>query len=145
MFRFLLAYLYFLWGNTQRHFGNRFGTHSSYEAAARNLNRAYELDKSMREARMNRAVLLWRELNREQEAISELDSMLVEDPAFAPALLNRGLAYQQQGAYSTALEDLRAYLQLPPDDIEYSRHAQRMISLLEQTSDADPTPPSEPN
>lgn len=141
MVRSLLAHFIYLWGNTLRHIGIRFHHDASYRAAVRNLQKAYQLDSGLREARLNRAVLLWREMGESNQAIRELDVLLQQDPGDAPALFNRALAYQQVGRYRDSLDDILAYLSLPPGDLAYLQYARRLASELRAliaTPDQDP-------
>ncbi len=130
MIRYLWAYLVYMWGSTRRHIGIRHANKQEYEAAARIYARAYALDPRLRQARLERATLLWRELDRCAEAIAEFDAMLAEDPANGQARFNRALANQQSGRYQAALNDIETYLQLPEKDDAYWDTAMRMQVLL---------------
>ena len=113
MLRFLYAYLLYTWGGLHRLFGNQNRLRHEHERAVHYFNRALTIDPSFRRVRLERAVLLYRELGATAEALADFDALLAEDPAYADALLNRGLAYQQNGRYAAALQDLEAYLALP--------------------------------
>jgi regulator of sirC expression with transglutaminase-like and TPR domain len=90
----------------------------------------------MHEARLARAVILWRELDRLEDALRDLDALLEEDATYATALLNRALIYQQTGKYGQALSDLQQYLALPADG-EYRDLAERLEPLLRELAQAD--------
>lgn len=130
MLRFLWGYLVYMWGSTRRHIGIRNTHKQEFEAAASLYARAYAIDPRLRQARRERAVLLWRELDRGEEAIVEFDALLQEDPADGGALFNRALAYQQAGRYQEALADIESYLQLPEINDLYWDTAMRMQVLL---------------
>lgn len=128
------AYLLYTWGGLHRYFGNQNNEQQEYERAIHYFTRAYRTDPTMRQARLSRGILLWRELDRIDEAIADFDGLLAEDDTYRPALLNRALAYQQAGRYQQALNDLEEYLQLPPDE-DYRDLAVRMHRLLQEMLD----------
>jgi tetratricopeptide (TPR) repeat protein len=130
MIRYLWAYLVYMWGGTRRHIGIRHANKDEYLAAARLYARAFALDSRLRPARLERAILLWRELDRCVEAIAEFDALLAEDPADGKARFNRAMANQQAGHYRAALNDIEYYLQLPEAGDTYWDTAMRMQVLL---------------
>lgn len=104
---------------------------SEHAAAVRYFTRACKADPSFRRARLERGVLLWRELGRPQEALADFDALLVEDPRYAPALLNRAMVSQNCGDFPAALKDLEAYLALPAPEIQdYRAEVERTAALL---------------
>ena len=130
MFRFIVAWLVYTWGGLHRYFGNKNNMRSEHERAVHYFSRAYEIDPSFYQARLARAVLLWRELGRSNEALGDLNALLAADPTYGPALLNRAMVAQEHGRYRAALDDLEAYLNLP--DVEYHGEAGRMAALLRE-------------
>lgn len=128
MLRFLWAYLVYTWGGLHRYFGNQNSLRSEHEAAVRYFSKAYEIDPSFRRVRLERGVLLFRELGRTEEAQADFDALLEDDPAYGPALFNRALLWQQNGRYADALADLETYQSLP--DREYQREADQLVFLL---------------
>jgi tetratricopeptide (TPR) repeat protein len=131
--RFLWAWLVYTWGGLHRYFGNKNNMRLEHEAAVRYFNRAFEIDPTFRRARLERGVLLWRELGRLDEALTDFNALLVGDPDYGPALLNRAMVYQNQGQYGAALKDLEAYLRLPQAETEnYRQEATRTADLLRQ-------------
>lgn len=138
--RFIKSWLLYTWGGLHRYFGNQNAMPSEHERAVHYFTRAYEVDPDFRMARLNRAILLGRELGRVPEALSDLDALLAEDPTFAPALLNRGLVLQEAGHYPEALQDLEAYLNQSSWH-DYRQEAQRMVTILRDIiADLDETP-----
>jgi tetratricopeptide (TPR) repeat protein len=106
---------------------------SEHELAVRYFGRAFQIDPSFRRARLERGILLWRELNRPDEAIADFNALLATDPEYGPALLNRAMVTQGRGRYEAALVDLTAYLKLPETEIEgYRREAERTAALLRE-------------
>lgn len=106
---------------------------SEHEAAVRYFKRAYQIDPTFHRARLERAVLLWRELERPREALAEFNALLAQNPQYGPALLNRAMVAQNCGMYETALADLNAYLLLPEAEIEaYRPEAERTAALLSE-------------
>ena len=130
MLRYLWAYLVYIWGSTRRHIGIRHANQEEYQAAAKVYARAYRIDPRLKQARLERAILLWRELDQGEEAIAELDDMLADNPADGQARFNRALAYQQSGRYHAALADIEQYLQLTETDEGYWDAAMRLQVLL---------------
>jgi tetratricopeptide (TPR) repeat protein len=133
MLRFLWAYLVYTWGGLHRYFGNQNSLRSEHEAAVRYFSKAYAIDPTFRRVRLERGVLLFRELGRMEEALADFDALLAEDPTYAPALFNRALLAQQNGRYHDALADLKAYTALSPN--EYQKETSYLISLLQDLID----------
>ena len=72
----------------------------------------YQVDPTFMAARLHKGVLLSREFRRHDEAIAIFDDVLKKEPQNGMALLNRALAYQDNGRFPEALTDLEAYLAL---------------------------------
>jgi len=137
MLRAVWAYVLFTWGGLHRLFGNANNLRREHERAVHYFTRAFAVNPKMRRARLARAVILWRELGRVDEALTDFDALVEADPAYGEALLNRALAHQETGRYALALDDLNAYLELLPDD-GYHDLAMRLRRLLSETvADAD--------
>lgn len=130
MFRFILAWLVYTWGGLHRYFGIKNNIRAEHEAAVRYFTRAYQIDPTFYQARLARAVLLWRELGRLNEALGDLNALIAADPTYGPALFNRAIVAQASGRYKAALADLEAYLALP--DADYAGEAGRMAALLRE-------------
>lgn len=143
MVRFLLARIYYMWGSLHRNFGNRRSFEREHLAAVKRFTQAYEKDPTLREARLDRGIILYRELGRFEEAMADFDALLAEDPSYGPALLNRAMAAQESAKYTQALADLEAYLALPSGDEAYRRLAERTAALLREI--VAEMPPSEAN
>lgn len=131
MIKFLRAWLVYNWGGAHRFFGIQNGVSSEFGHAVRYFTKALEIDPSFRRVRLERGVLLFRELNRPDEALADFNALLDEDPEYAPALFNRALLHQQHGRFTAALQDLQTYLTLP-DSHEYASDARHMIITLQQ-------------
>lgn len=140
MYRYLLARVYYMWGSLHRNFGNRNSFEREHLSAIKRFTQAYEADPSLREARLDRGIILYRELGRFDEAIADFDALLTEDPGYGPALLNRAMAAQENGQYAPALADLEAYLALPTTDTEYRDLAERTAQLLRDLLAEMPAP-----
>jgi tetratricopeptide (TPR) repeat protein len=130
MYRYILARVYYMWGSLHRNFGNRSSYRREHLAAIRRFTQAFETDPTLREARLDRGIILYRELGRFDEAMADFDALLSEDPNYGPALLNRAMAAQEEANYAQALADLEVYLALPAEDEEYRRLAKRTATLL---------------
>lgn len=124
-----------LWASILYALGSVCRTAGAYSLAARLMGRAYAA-APLRDARRDRAILLWRELGREREAVEELTALLTTDPGDAAALLNRALAHFELGAYRPALDDLEAWLEHPQRDETLlgiaTRYRNQLRGLLEE-------------
>lgn len=131
--RFLWAWLVYTWGGLHRYFGNQSSIRSEHEAAVRCFTKAYQIDPSFRRVLLERGVLLWRELDQPEAAMADFNTLLEDDPGFAPALMNRAMVAQNAGRYREALADFEAYLNLPDAETEmYQFEVQRTIALLRE-------------
>lgn len=135
MYRYILARIYYMWGSLHRNFGNKSSFDREHRSAIKRFTQAYETDPSLREARLDRGIILYRELGLHEEAMAEFDALLAEDPHYGPALLNRAMVAQESGRYPDALADLETYLTLPVEDKEYRRLAERTAALLREVID----------
>ncbi len=127
--RVIYSYLLYTWGGLHRYFGNQNVLSGEFERAVHYFGRAYELNPQFTYARLQRAVLLGRELQRYDEALAEFDALLAEEPENGAALVNKALVLQVNGRYQEALNSLETYLQLPDQD-EYRREANRIAEQL---------------
>ena len=132
MLKIIVARILYMWGSLHRNFGNRSNFLREHRYAIRRFTQAYDMDPSLREARLDRGIILYREMGLLDEARADFDALLEEDPAYGPALFNRALIAQERGSYATALADLDAYLVLPVEDEEYYHMARRTAELLRQ-------------
>jgi tetratricopeptide (TPR) repeat protein len=119
-------------GSLHRNFGNQSSFSREHHSAVLRFTRAYELDPSFRKARLDRGILLYREMGRLDEAAEDFDALLDIDPSYSPALLNRAMLNQERGHYAEALSDLETYLDLPMEDQEYWQIATRTADLLRE-------------
>jgi tetratricopeptide (TPR) repeat protein len=132
MLHFLLARIYYMWGSLHRNFGNRSSYRSEHMQAIRRFTQAFDMDPGLREARLDRGILYYRELGMLDEARADFDALLQDDPAYGPALLNRSMLLQELGEYPQALADLESYLSLANEDEEYMRMAERTATVLRE-------------
>lgn len=139
MLRVVWAYVLYTWGGLHRLFGNANNLRREHERAVHYFTRAYAVNPKMRRARLERAVILWRELGRIDEALTEFDALLEADPAYGKALFNRALARQESGRYALALADLEAYLRLPEEDAYRgsARHLRQLLSEMLQDAESE--------
>ncbi len=124
--------MYYMWGSLHRNFGNQSSFSREHRSAVKRFSQAYKLDPNFREARLDRAIILYREMGQFEEARADLNALLADDPSYEPALLNRAMLAQEQGQYVEALADFDAYLALPAGDKEYKRLASRTAELLRE-------------
>ncbi len=121
-----------MWGSLHRNFGNQNSFLREHEAAVRRFSRAYELDPNLREARLDRGIIYFREMGKYEEALADFDALIAADSEYGPARLNRAMLYQERGQYQQALIDLEAFLMLPDEDEEYVAVAKRTAVLLRE-------------
>lgn len=129
MFRLIWSWMLYTWGGLHRYFGNQNTMRREHERAVHYFGRAYAVDPTFTAARVQRAILLSRELGRHDEALAEFDALLALQPDSGEILLNRGLALQANGRFQEALADIENYLQLPNSD-EYGDEARRIAAAL---------------
>lgn len=134
-FRFWLAYFVYVWGGVRRYVGNSNGLRREYLAAVRSFDLAYRIDPSFQRAKLDKAILLWRELDRPQEALEALNQLLRDDGAYAAALFNRALIYQSLWRIQPAVEDLEKYIALNQIDDAYWEMAVRNLAELRTAFD----------
>ncbi|MCP5098702.1 MAG: tetratricopeptide repeat protein [Chloroflexi bacterium] len=137
MIRFIWAWLVYTWGGLHRYFGNANNMPMEHERAIYYFARAYKIDPTFHEARLQRAILLFRELRRPDEALAEFDALLKDDPEYGRVLFNRGLLLHELGRYQESLASLDAYIQLPERD-DYWEEASRLASLLREITNETP-------
>jgi tetratricopeptide (TPR) repeat protein len=130
MIQVIRSWLLYTWGGLHRYFGNANNIRHEHERAVHYFTRAYRVDPSFHQARLARAVILWRELGRYDEALADLNGLLAERPDYAPALFNRAMVAQENGRFQDACADLEAYLLLP--NSEYAAEAQRMLAIMKE-------------
>ena len=129
MLRFLWAYLVYTWGGLHRLFGNRSSIRSEHEAAVRYFTKAYEIDPTFQRVRLERGILLFRELGLYDEALADFNFLLAEESDYSNlALLNRALLHQQNAQFEEALTDIDAFLEQNHDD--YYAEAVRIRNVL---------------
>jgi len=90
------------------------------------------MDPNLREARLDRGIIYFREMKRLDDALADFDALIEEDPDYGPALLNRSMLRQEQGQYQQALTDLERFLALDDQDPEYVMVAERTAVLLQE-------------
>ena len=135
LFRLLLARTLYMWGSLHRNFGNKSNFQREHRSAVHRFSQAFRIDPSLRRARLDRGILLYREMGRPDEALADFDALLAEDPEYGPALLNRAMISQERGRYASALADLEAFLELPEQDREYRLIAERTTDALREIVD----------
>jgi len=130
MLRFLWAYLVYTWGGLHRLFGNRNSMRREHEAAVRYFTKAFEIDPTFHRVRLERGILLFRELGRYEEALADFNFLLEEKSDYSNlAILNRAILHQQNAQFTEALADLNAFLEQPENS--YYAEAYRMRELLQ--------------
>ncbi len=112
LFAKIRAYGAYWIGIICHYWGNAYGARSAYETAVRWYRRALELNGSLTQARLDRGVIHWRELDAPQVAVDEFSYLLALNAGNEAARFNRAVAYQQLGDYVHALADFRAYLEI---------------------------------
>lgn len=132
MWRALTARVLYMWGSLHRNFGNKSNYLREHRHAIHRFTQAYEMDPNLVQARLDRGIILYREMGLLDEAMDDFNALLDENPSYGPALLNRAMVSQEKGNYRQALDDLNAYLALPVEDKEYWRIASRTAEVLRE-------------
>ena len=128
----IVARIYYMWGSLHRNFGNRSSFVREHQSAVQRFSQAFQMDPSMKKARLDRGILYYREMGLLDDALEDFNALLEEDPDYSPALLNRAMVYQEQGRYKESLDDLEKYIDLPVEDEEYHQIATRTAVLLRE-------------
>lgn len=137
MWQFYVSYLVYYSGLVCRHVG-------AYQTAVSYFDQAYKLDPSFSCARLDQAILLWRELAQYSQAL-ELLNQLADQPEneqlLPDILLNRAMSYQAQGQFPAAAADLQQFMAVAPAEhphwdtaVQSLSHLQELLAELEKTS-----------
>lgn len=132
--RVIWSYWLYTWGGLHRYFGNQNSVVREYERAVHYFRRAYEVNPQFTYARLQRAIILGRELHRYEESLAEFDLYLQAEPDDGRALLNKGLVLQEYGRFSEALDTIQQYLAQPQQDDHYEE-VQRIAGYLQEIID----------
>ena len=135
--RVIWSYCLYTWGGLHRYFGNQNSMTSEYERAVHYFNRSYEVNPKFTYARLQKAIILGRELHRHDESLAEFDAYLAEEPNDATALMNKGLVLQDNGRFPEALIYLEQYLQLPEKDSHFTEVTRIVTYLKEIIAESD--------
>ena len=95
MWRAIRAYLLYTWGGLHRYFGNLNSIPREHERAVHYFTRAYQVNPAMHEAVFARAVILWREMDRLDDALADLLARLHGDEL--PVVVGFLIAAPRQG------------------------------------------------
>ncbi len=132
--RVIWSYWLYTWGGLHRYFGNQNSIVREYERAVHYFKRSYEVNPHFTYARLQRAIILGRELCRYEESLAEFDAYLQTEPDDGRALLNKGLVLQEHGRFPEALACIQQYLNLPEPD-EHYKEARRIAGYLQEIID----------
>lgn len=136
--RFWVSYFVYLWGGTRRFIGTRNNSKREFEAAVRSFDLAARIDPSFTRAKLDQAVILWRELSQPKEALAILDKLIAKDQNTTAALFNRANIYQELWYLQPAIDDLERYLALSsPDDVYWEMAVRNMTHLRDTFDDLD--------
>ena len=89
MLRYLWTWILFNWAGLHRYFGIQNNIPREFERAAHYFSRVLDVDPTFHNARLQRGILLSRELGRHDEARADFDALLGLDAEWPEALLNR--------------------------------------------------------
>jgi tetratricopeptide (TPR) repeat protein len=128
LFRRLRALILLWGGRVCRHYGIVGNNTGLFTTATLLYSRALAANPSLEDAHLERGAILWRELDRVEEAVADFSTALALRPGWPEALFYRGLAYEQQGRHTHAMQDLAAYL--VSEDEQWQEHAKRQLNLI---------------
>lgn len=121
-------------GLLQRFWGHRNLRRLHYEAAVRSFSQALALQVDYVEARLDRGLVYWRELQEYELAIEDFSYVLRLDPSRIEAFFYRSMAYQNLGDYPAAVADLRVALALG-EGSQWHYDIYRQLAALEPILD----------
>lgn len=130
MWKFIYSWMLYTWGGLHRYFGNQNVIRHEFERAVHYFSRAYEVDPTFVNARLQRAVLLSRELGQHEAALVDLNGVLDVEPDNQEALFNRAMTYQTMGQYVEALTDFERFLTRSQPGDGYADEARRITAVL---------------
>ena len=130
MLRFWLSYAVYWWGVVHRYIGTTNNLPREFQRAADCFGRAYALDPTFLRAKLDQAILLWRELGQLEAALRLLDELATAEPLLPEALFNRALIHQQQWNLPACEADLTAYLQIAEPQATYWETAVRLLAQI---------------
>lgn len=105
--RHVKAWWIFQRGLMLRWLGHRTVRRAYYEAASDAFSAALALAPDYEDVYLARGLLYWRELQRPDLAVADFSALLGGHVAQAEVFFYRAMAYQAQGHYAAAAEDLR--------------------------------------
>ena len=135
--RVIWSYCLYTWGGLHRYFGNQNSVTSEYERAVHYFNRSYEVNPKFSYARLQKAIILGRELRRFEESLANFDAYLESEPNDPTALMNKGLVLQEYGRFPEALTCLEQYLSLSEKDAHHTEIARIANHLREIIDEAN--------
>jgi tetratricopeptide (TPR) repeat protein len=135
MLRFWLSYTTYWWGIVHRYIGTTHNVPSEFRRAANAFGRAYAIDPTFTRAKLDRAILLSRELGELEPAMQLLDELITPaTPHTQLALFNRALIHQQRWDLAACEADLTRYLEMGEQEGTYWETAVRLLASIRQPS-----------
>lgn len=134
-------------GIVQRYWGLRTRNPRNFGAAEQAFSHVLHLNTGHINARLNRGVLRWRELDNWLGAITDFTELLEQVPTYHLALFYRGMAFYRAGDYFASAQDLAAFIRLDPQS-RWVHHASIQLVGLQAILDDLPkmlAPPVEPS
>lgn len=110
----------------QRFMGLRTHNRQRFLDAEHHFSRALQLNEHHYQARINRGLLRWRELDDWEGAIVDFTTLMTEKPHEHLPLFYRGMAYCRAGDYHAAVRDFDTFIRAAPHS-RWTHHA--MIQL----------------
>ena len=121
------------WGKIHRYFGVTHGVTREFARAEYYFGRAFALNPQHQQARLDRAIMLGRELGQPKQALQELDELATSFTAkHLEVILNRAQLRQEVGDYAGALSDWENYLKTADQDDSYRPLAQITAEHLKE-------------
>jgi tetratricopeptide (TPR) repeat protein len=143
MMRQLRTFFQFHWANMRRFVGLRTHDRRHFLAAEHHFTQALALNGNHQQARINRGVLRWRELDNWAGAIADFTTLLVQYPHHYLPLFYRSMAFCRAGDYHAAVRDLDAFIRADPQS-RWVHHAiiqlDGLLAIIEDLSPMLPDP-----
>src|SRR5437660_10652403 len=132
--------------------GRSYVIENNFAAAETALKKAIELDANLAAA-YNLLVAIYVQANKLPEALKELETVLVKNPQYSPALLTSGLIYERMGDFAKARDSYEKVLALSPNFVPalnnlayiYSEKLNNLDRATELARKAHELVPAEPS
>lgn len=136
LWRRMLAYWWFAWGQSACYWGLRTAERSLFRAGVNLFTLAIRVWPEFAGAYYRRGLIRSRELGEQREGIDDMTRVIALSPEWPEPYLQRGLIQRFHGDPRAALEDLQSYLSLG-GELFWRLEAERQIAQLRAEIDPE--------